>query len=275
MSLAEAFARDGYVVVPQVLSSPEVTRLRQEVTAVLATDGAMPYGLGSAAPNASVGCPALRWVFHHPPVLTAVRRALGGDELLFTMEAGAHRNVTGPWHKDTGEHAVPGGYFDHPAPWDDDSCVVVKVGLYLQDHLDGTGLRVRPGSHRRGDLTGGDEVAPAVRAGDAVLFDVRITHRGQAPTRLDRGIASVARAVPRRRRQAVVARSRVLARAVARRPDRLAVFFAFGPRSERTEVYGRRNLERQLAQLGRAAALVDPSFDEALRASGVEPLGAG
>jgi hypothetical protein len=269
--LAERLARDGFAVVPGVLSATEVEALRRDVDGALAS-GSIPYGLGAAAPDAATGAPGVRWVLHRPAIVAAVRQALAVEGLLFTMEAGVHRNVTGPWHKDTGEHAFDGGYFGRPDPWADDECRVVKVGLYLQDHLDGTGLRVRRGSHRRGDLESGKEVVVRTRAGDAVIFDARITHRGQAPTRIDQAVALVARVLPRRSRQQVVAATRSKLNAARGRPDRLAVFFAFGPRTAPVEMYGRRNLERQLQQLQRPPRAVDPALERALQDLDVEIL---
>ena len=150
------------------------------------------------------------WIFHHPAILEAVRGALGDPEIVFTLEAGVQRNLTGPWHKDTGTYVMAGGYYDCEDPFSRDDCRVLKVGVYLQPHVDGRGLRVRRGSHRLPGLEQGDEVELRTLPGDIVLFDVRITHRGQAPDLTDRTIASGARALPRSMRPRVIAAARAV-----------------------------------------------------------------
>lgn len=270
MALEGDLDRDGYALARGVLAPAEVARLRLEVSTALRTAG-VPFGLGMAVPNASVAAPASGWIYTHPGIVAAVRESLGETDITFTMEAGLHRNITGPWHKDTGEGVLEGGYFGTD-PIGRDDCRVVKVGVYLQDHHDGTGLRVRPGSHRQRDLAAGEEVPLDLAAGDAVLFDVRITHCGERPGRSDRAIASAARLLPRRTRGAAVDRARRMAFRARRRPERLAAFFAYGPTGPMTATYARRNLDRQLAQLATHEQPVPAGIAAALRAEGITPL---
>jgi hypothetical protein len=221
-------------------------------------------------PNAAVEVPDLGWLLHDDRVLDAVRTVLGADDLVFTLEAGVQRNLTGPWHKDLGTYLSEGGYYDCDDPFSREDCRVLKVGVYLQPHIDGRGLRVRPGSHRRASLEDGEERRVRTLPGDVVLFDVRITHRGQAPELIDRVVASGARVLPRARRDRTVATLRRVWNRVTGRPDRLAVFFAFGPDVEKTRTYGARNLARELDQLGRDGLTVPETLQAAFGARGVE-----
>jgi hypothetical protein len=269
--LADEFDRLGFVVVSGVFPPGEVAELRDTVGDVL-EERRIPFGLGEVLPNAAVEAPAVAHLFHHTAVLAAVREVLDVAKPVFTMEAGVHRNVTGPWHKDLGEHVIRGGYYGCADPCSRDDCRVLKVAVYLQDHVAGTGLTVRPGSHRMADLTRGEEVALRTRAGDVVLFDARLTHRGAAPTRGDRLIAAGARALPRAVRQQEIARARRRMNRLQGRPDRLAVFFAFGPPGPRTEAYGRRNLQREQQQTGNSETTLAPQLLDAFRKSDVEIL---
>ena len=245
---ANGLATDGYVVVRQVLNPREVARLRSEVHAVLDQKG-KPLDGGSVLPNAAAQAPTLSWVFAHERVVEAVRANTDLQRLVFTAEADVHRNfLLGQWHKDSGEGNLPRGYFDCDAMSSDD-CRVYKVALYLQDHVDGSGLTVRPGTTHQPDLAAGDEAAVAVHAGDMVLFDVRITHRGAVPTKVDAAVSKIQEKLKWRSLQSVSPLLRRWKYKMANKPDRLAIYFAFGAPNEKSETFACRNMQRQLAQL--------------------------
>jgi len=249
--------RDGFLVAPRVLTRHEITTLRAQVDAEIDRLG-VAFGLGTVVPAAATSS-ALAPTFAHAAVVDAVRDALGEERIVFTMESGLHRNVTGPWHDDLGTHTVEGGYYGTPAVHARADCRVVKVAIYLQDQDGERSLCVRAGTHRRPDLDDGPVIRLDTRAGDVVVFDARLAHRGQAPGRLDSAIVSAARVAPRSARGDVVASVRRLRNRWCRRADRLAVFSAFGPDNEMTERYARRNLDRELAQAGHSVA--DPPSD--------------
>lgn len=263
------FALNGFVVLPRAFTPDEVHDLRTDALRVVEQRG-VAFGLGEVLPNAAVEAPAVTRAFHHPAVLAAVRDVLDAPRPVFTMEAGVHRNVTGPWHKDLGEHTVEGGYYGCVDPWARDDCRVVKVAIYLQDHTRGGGLLVRPGSHRVADLARGTAVELRTEAGDVVVFDARLTHRGVAPSATDRAIAGGARLLPRSRRGDAVARIRAGFNRAGGRRDRVALFFAYGPPGERTVTYARRNLARERSQTGRIGGAIDPGLAAALGAADVE-----
>ena len=273
MTLAADFAREGFVVARGVLPASDVARLRSDAVRSL-DHRAIPFAMGTTVPNAAIECPEVAWIFHHPAVLELVREALGDSDILFTMEAAVQRNLTSGWHKDTGAGHMPGGYYGCDDPFARDDCRVLKVGIYLQPHLDGRGLRVRRGSQTSPGIEDGEEVVLQTLTGDVVLFDVRLTHSGQMPEQSDRAVAKVARVLPRSVRQQLVALARRGVNRVSRRPDRLAVFFAFGPNVQATETYAIRNLAREHEQTGRSLSMLDPELVGAFRAEGVDLLAA-
>ena len=61
---------------------------------------------------------------------------------------------------------------------DGDTYGIVNVAVYLEDHEHNDwGLVVQPGSHRSASARG-SPTSLRTRKGDAVIFDLRITHRG-------------------------------------------------------------------------------------------------
>jgi hypothetical protein len=219
------------------------------VNQVLDTRGVAKAG-GTVLPNAAVAAPEIDWILTHREILRSVRDALGCAEPVFTLEADLHRNyIARAWHKDTGEQVMDDGYFGMD-PFGRDDCRVVKVAAYLQDHRAGRGLHVRPGSHRSSAIGSGDGVEVVTRAGDIVLFDVRISHRGVRPGALDAIAAGATRLTARRDTALRMAARRRRLGAFVGRPDRMAVYFAFGIANDRSNVFATRNMRRQLSQLG-------------------------
>ena len=112
-----------------------------------------------------------------------LRRVLGGP-FRFLGHNDIGINVSIGWHKDR----LNGPYrqFETVDPWSKDSVgrpmSIVKALVYLQDHGNDNGaLRLVPGSHRVPSLEhrADQEKILHPRAGDVILFDQRITHRGQ------------------------------------------------------------------------------------------------
>lgn len=169
-------ARDGYFVVPQLLSAAEVTRLRQALLAHFARRWNWE-GLGKHQPHASSHVPEIGWIFAHPAIVQVFRDITGSSHPVFTGNCDAHMNMLSWWHKDTGESQ--GGCFkgDYYASRE---IPVFRAGIYLQDHdVDGHGLRVRPGSHHTRSPLEGPVETLRTRAGDVVFFDIRLSHAGQ------------------------------------------------------------------------------------------------
>jgi hypothetical protein len=259
----EKLKQNGYVVVPGVLTPAEVSRLRGEVGDILDNRGISKAG-GSVLPNAAVESPQLAWAFAHEQVVDAVRRATGLRDLVFTLEADLHRNYqAGAWHKDTGEHLMPGGYFG--LDWlGRDDCQVYKVAIYLQDHSRGGALTVRPGTVKTRAVDEGAIEELQTAPGDIVVFDVRLSHRGVVATLGSKVLLGLAGLSGKRGAAVRWAKLRRRMNRLVGRADRIAVYFAFGLPNENTAAFARRNLGRQLQQLGKdpvpLASVVEDAF---------------
>jgi hypothetical protein len=261
--------RDGFVVMPGVLTQAEILKLRAQVNDILDSQGIAKSG-GAVLPNAAAEAPALAWIFSHPMILAAVRQATGLDEMVFTMEADLHRNyLNANWHKDTGEQVMEDGYFGCE-PIGSPDCRVYKVALYLQDHSQGVGgLHVRPGSLATPRLDQGTDTVVNTHEGDLVVFDVRITHRGIRPGALDWALMGTAKLLSPKHPNPLAARLRRASVRLSRRPDRIAVYFAFGMPNHLTEQFAQRNMERQLSQLHKKSAPLPEPLIESFSRSGV------
>lgn len=217
----------GYVIVPGVLSSGDVSRLRSEVESRFDTPP------DKRAPGDSEGFlfdvfnrhPELAWVLFLPSVTDALHSLFDNRPVLL-RESVAQREQYGHWHKDTTSAERAGERF----PLQND-LRFAELAFYLQDNDDqlAGGLEVAPGSHREpdefarrglfdralGKFRGGPRPPDTVvrvpsRAGDLVVFDFRLSHRA---TRT---------AVPR-----------------DLRPDKIALFQAVSSRSPHVETYHR------------------------------------
>ena len=258
----------GYAIVRGVLTPEEVGRIRSESNRVLDDRGLALAG-GTVLPNAAVEAPELAWLFGHDALVRLARRALSTDDIMFTYEADLHRNyLAGAWHKDTGEQIMPGGYFGFDCFGRPD-CRLVKLGIYLQEHVDGRGLRVRPGSHRSAEIEVGEVVPVELSPGDVVVFDVRISHCGARPVPADQLLRGVAKAVGRTGRGPSADSLRRRWNAMRHRQDRMAVFLAFGLHNDNTQAFATRNMRRQLQHLERRDLELPTELRDAYQASGV------
>jgi hypothetical protein len=182
-------------------------------------------------------------------------------------------NLLSGWHKDSGE-TVPGGYFTGPYMTSSD-CRVFKVAIYLQDTGRHDGFTARLGSHHETDLSVGKEINARSRIGDIVVFDVRITHAGQLPDPVEKGLMGLSLALKRGQRHredpALVWRAKAVYWKLIGRRDRLSVFFTFGAANAFTHDFARANINRQ-AREGAAcdSAGLPPQLSDALQSEGVK-----
>jgi len=257
--------RNGYVTVPDVLSRDEVERLRSTCREHLRSNGNF-FGLGMVQPNAAVQLNALEWIFHHDGILDAVRAVAGREDIVFTGHCDAHLNLTGDWHKDTG-----GGRYMRGDYFEDDACQIYKVGIYLQDHRQDGGLTVRTGSHRSESVKDGPVEYCGGEAGSVTIFDVRLTHRGERPDAVERGLSKVWNRLPfiHHRKKALYHLRESINHARGRE-DRVAVFFTFGAPNAHTEHFARENMRRQVEQTGSSQTTLPPSLVEKLEAKDVQ-----
>lgn len=239
-SLQADLASRGWCVVHRLISENEVANLRAAAKAHFARSAHRLSNLGRNQPNFVRHAPDLAEVACHPRVLQAFRAALG-PQIVFTGQSDLSVGRLSHWHKDSDDLGSP----VRVAAARDFS--VVKMALYLEDHLDDRGtFHVRRSSQTAPSLDAGASESVPLKAGDAVLFDVRLTHAGRFADPVERGLHRACRLHSRGavdREWAV--RARELWWRLLGRGERAGVFMTFGRPGPWTERFSRVNQLRQ------------------------------
>jgi hypothetical protein len=258
--LRERFQEDGYVVVRNALGPGEIGSMRQHISAYFESPGAWRYLQDGKAKSYcfqfdpdDVFVPLLR----HPRIAEALK-AIHGDDIVFANECGLGTSGASGWHKDThGQDDI----FDRAKHADFGVC---KVLVYPQDQIGRDArdfaLKVRRGSHWLPTCDAGREESIYIRAGDAILIDVRTTHRGQVQLGEEWGVLRRAAYYPvRHYTPGLSYRARqAYERAVGRTPRQLATLL-YGRKNEFTTRYlaqGQREKDERWG-LGTSAPLPD------------------
>jgi hypothetical protein len=207
VSLERSFCQDGFVVVPQVFDQAEMAELRRAAIAQF-PDNRPPFQPSFSSTALFQG--PFQPVFRSRRFIQALRTVLGED-FVFINEFALHDSFWVGWHTDT---ATIEGKGNHEFHWSPGFCVV-NAAIYLQDHS----LDVVPGSYVRDDPFAAmmrrdnglpninrmpapepnvdpyrDAVSVRFRAGDVLIFHLRLHHRSsprtsEAQSDLDRKLA--------------------------------------------------------------------------------------
>lgn len=172
----------------------------------------------------------------NPKILNVVRKLIDG-QVAYTSHSDLHSGLSAGWHKDDGN----GKYFEGlPDYFQSENCCVYKVGVYLQDCPTEGGLTVKPGTHKIPDMLAGNELYLPSRLGDAIIFDVRITHKGWAAeqTLFDKIMKKISITLGRKQMGEKIPF------------EKRSVFFTFGAVNEYTSTFSKKNMERQISQIG-------------------------
>lgn len=128
--------------------------------------------------NGSSNILGLDKLFFNDKLINICKICLGSENLMYTSVLGIQKNEHGDWHKDDGTGSSEKGFFLKD-PYDDETCRVLRIGLYFQDHNSkNPGTAYKVGSHRHKDLIWGKKNYVTCRKGDVIIFDVRLTHAG-------------------------------------------------------------------------------------------------
>ena len=204
---ADAIARDGFALLPDVLDADSIRELRGALDAmpIAATKhrGRAVYGVR----NLLASCPAIAELAQSNPIRGIVRAVLGPEAfatraILFDKLPDADWAVR--WHRDlviavSEQLDMPGfegwsrksGVW-HVRPPTEIMARMLAVRVHLDDSDRENGcLRVLPGSHRpdfgdRADVNEGEAVDCLTKAGDVLLMRPLILHTSTTGTRPSR-----------------------------------------------------------------------------------------
>lgn len=237
-TLQQELAANGYAVVRDVLTAEQVRLLRVAMKNHLKSGGWFNYG-GKFQVQAMHAVPGVADILTSDPVLGMLKEITQPLNVMLTGECDLMINTTSTWHKDITQHPV----YKDGRIFADEAFRVFKVAFYLQDQGETSRatLKVRPTSHLHADGEKLPIKAAAVRAGDALIFDVRIDHLGQLPTVTDKALRKVLERVGPKLHidaQKAFSQSRSMVRWFRRKAqDRMAVFLTFGPSEAWTIAY--------------------------------------
>lgn len=235
---------NGYTLIRGLLTAEQVKNLRRVVQRHLKSGGLYQYG-GKFQLHAMYVEEEIAKLLTTDTILDRLKDITHPLDVVLTGECDMMINTTSSWHTDVPHHArcIDGSIFA------DESFKVYKIAFYLQDQDEksrGT-LKVRPRSHLKALVQSMPETSLAVRAGDAIIFDVRIEHAGQMPTFVDRSLRGIFERIGPRLHldaQKAFTVSRTIIRRMGGTPDRVAVFMTFGPSDAQTTSYAEEGRKR-------------------------------
>lgn len=254
--LQKDLSSDGHIVIRNVLTPEQVASLRQVVRKYLKSGGKYLYG-GKYQLHAMYVEEEIAKFLTSDMILNRLKEITQPLDVVLTGECDMMINTTSSWHNDVPHHpaCIDGTIFS------DESFKVYKIAFYLQDQEENSpaALKVRPRSHLKGLVKSMPEKGLGVRAGDAIIFDVRIEHAGQMPTLVDRSLRKFFEWIGPRlsldsQKAFTVARSAL--RRVVRTPDRVALFMTFGPSDAWTHSYAAEGCNRHPGVRGTLSAEV-------------------
>lgn len=260
-ALQASIEQNGFVVLQEVFTADEIARMRRQVETYLEASG-VRLGLGRTRSNIAADDADLAWVFGDDRIIQAIHWSLEAQDVVFTGHSDAHMNMVAGWHKDS--ETRYGSYFSKPCIGADE-CRVYKIGIYLQDHSqNGTGLKVRRGSHKVGNLTEGDLVTINSGVGDIIIFDVRISHCGDLPDGVETVLQKVSRILkgrnPQKQDPDLFVRIREHYVKMRRDQQKMSLFFTFGVDNMYTSDFSHNNMRRQAEQARLAGNRVKLDF---------------
>lgn len=212
----EHFQREGYALFPNVLSAQQIATLRATSAEIFAN---APLQLGDTPTvrlDVFTRYSAFLWLWEHPPFVDALRTLFGPDFAVVT-ESAIHDSGFGGWHRDTESQEVHGERFHHDA---DFAVGQVGIYLQDNVGDYGGGLDVVPRAHVERDPWHAlwklklhylyhertpsllkrairpvfkfprpidaeeferRKLAISSKAGDVVVFDLRIPHKASHP----------------------------------------------------------------------------------------------
>lgn len=184
----EIFDGKGFVILENVFSKMDIARCHRELFSLLKKDPSVAFknAGGLTMPNFMrlTQLKLLSGLKDNPKIHEALSEIFGGsDEYRFCghNDIGINRKVG--WHKDklNGKYSKFQKHNIYSVNPDGEKHEIIKVLIYLQDHSNNNhGLKIVPHSQNTSKIDGSKFVQLKPKLGDVIIFDQRITHRGQA-----------------------------------------------------------------------------------------------
>ena len=177
----EKLRSDGFIVYKNLLKKEEIDNLRSFIIKYLKEGNGFKNAGGYAKPDwvNDKKCESIMWLLNDKRIDKILKESIGED-YIFLEHNDIHMDRIVGWHKDRLSGA--GKKYEKHNPWsivDGEKQQIYKLNIYLQDHSgDGHALAVKEKTHLN-ENNNGKEIVLKPEIGDVVLFDQRMTHRGQ------------------------------------------------------------------------------------------------
>ena len=156
----QRFWRDGYLHLPGVFKQEEILRWRER-------------GLSSRYKGELLSDEVLGEVLLDDRILSTARQLLGDDPVYFGDSVMAMGETGWGFHKDNPDR------WDGKGPdWSVERYPIIRFGIYTQDNgpYGNGGLELLRGSHLIADDQSGEYVAPDIKIGDLLVWNLRTSH---------------------------------------------------------------------------------------------------
>lgn len=180
---SELLRDQGYVLIKNVFTLEQINQLRSDIVKYFNIGGGFSNCGGKAKPDwlSDDRCESLKWLIDYKPLKNLLSDYIG-ENYEFLEHNDIHINRIVGYHKDRLSGA--GQVYEKINPWEDLGGVtqqIYKVNIYLQDHTnDDNALAIKEGTHNTEvDDPEAKEIGIKPGIGDIVIFDQRLTHRGQ------------------------------------------------------------------------------------------------
>lgn len=181
-AIRNAYNTYGFVIFNDVFTEEEIEKIRMPIKTYFRKGYNCSNGISIPDFMSKPEFESIWYLKNDERIRKLLKIIFNGDNFRFCSHNDIGINRVVDWHKDklNNEYAK---YQQHDI-WKkvgDEKHEIVKVAIYLQDHQkDNFALKVIPGSHLEKVIRiGKKHLQLKPKLGDIIIFDQRITHRGQ------------------------------------------------------------------------------------------------
>ena len=226
--ISDSLNKNGFAVIQNILDENLINDLNNAFDNEFINKAVESDTFGSAKflPCASHSIKAFENLIINEKINIILKGLFSNKPYSYTSHSDMHLGISFGWHKDDGNGSYFEGLNDY---FFSNECKVYKIGIYLRDATKSGGLTVKKGSHKFKDFKKGKNIYISTNIQDIIIFDVRLTHKG------DRSLLHILKQklgmniVPYNRR---------------------SIFFTFGANIVYKKIFSEKNMLRQILQVG-------------------------